>query len=227
MYHGATALTRTPSLAHSHARYLVSMFIALLVMAYTAPLCMETKEATLLLNKTQPFPLRFSNGWNTWQSAKDASRLVSIRRRYSSGVNSTVGLRMLNPTLDTKMSTLPSYSAAAFATREARESGEDTSQTDPVIVNPARRHCAMDASTSALVRAHVWTLAPWLASASTIARLCVNRWDGWMDGKVSAGVIFLDRERCRSISDGTLRSAPSFNGEGSARGRTRVLWCRR
>ena len=185
-------------------------------MAYTAPLCMETKEATLLLNKTHAFPLRFSNGWKSWQSAKDASRLVSIRRRYSSGVNSTVGLRMLNPTLDTKMSTLPSYSAAAFATREARESGEDTSQTDPVIVNPARRHCAMDASTSALVRAHVWTLAPWLASASTIARLCVNRWDGWTAGR-SARVssFWIEKDAYRSP---TARFVRRRRSERAARG---------
>ena len=52
MYHGATALTLIPSFAHSHARYLVSMFIAALVMAYTTPLCMDTSEATLELNRT-------------------------------------------------------------------------------------------------------------------------------------------------------------------------------
>ena len=52
MYHGATALTRMPSGAHSHARYLVSMFMALLVMAYTTPLCMETSDATEELKTT-------------------------------------------------------------------------------------------------------------------------------------------------------------------------------
>mmetsp|Transcript_2976 Transcript_2976/g.12855 ORF Transcript_2976/g.12855 Transcript_2976/m.12855 type:complete len:208 (-) Transcript_2976:33-656(-) len=170
MYHGATAFTLIPSFAHSHARYLVSMFIAALVMAYTTPLCMDTSDATLELNSTHPSRDFTSRGWNSWHSAKEDSRLTSISARYSSGVKSTVGLRVLNPTLETRMSTLPRKRSEARACRSARLAREDTSHADPVTSSPRARHSATHASTSASVRAHVWTLAPWLASASTIAR---------------------------------------------------------
>lgn len=94
--------------------------------------------------------------------------------RYSSGVKSTVGLRMLNPTLLTRTSSFPSKSADASATRFARDFGHDTSHTDPVTRNPDAFHSATAASTSAEVRAQVWTDAPWLAKDSTMARLCVG-----------------------------------------------------
>ena len=50
------------TLAHSHARYLVSMFIAPLVMAYTTPLCMLTRLATDELNTTAEDPAAFRSG---------------------------------------------------------------------------------------------------------------------------------------------------------------------
>jgi hypothetical protein len=62
MYHGATALTLMPSRAHSQARYFVRTFIAPLVIAYTDPLCIETREATLLLNTIAASPLFFNSG---------------------------------------------------------------------------------------------------------------------------------------------------------------------
>ena len=178
MYQGATALTRMPSGAHSHARYFVRMFIAPLVIAYTAPLCMETKDATELLNTTAASPARLSSGWNFWHSANDASRFVVMSARYSSSVNCVVGLRMLKPTLLTRMCTEPEKRDAHSATNASRDDASATSHAEPVTARPSARHRATAASTSARVRAHVCTRAPWQASDSTIARLRVSVRDG-------------------------------------------------
>ena len=199
------------------------MFIAALVMAYTTPLCMDTSEATLELNSTHPSRDFTSRGWNSWHSAKEDSRLTSISARYSSGVKSTVGLRVLNPTLETRMSTLPRKRSEARAHRSARLAREDTSHADPVTSSPRARHSATHASTSASVRAHVWTLAPWLASASTIARLrFIGRIEGERVSDDRTAVVILFRIVPRRGADLGARGVCAVRGR-----RTRVLWCRR
>eukprot|EP00475_Leptophrys_vorax_P005201 TRINITY_DN13143_c0_g1_i1.p2 TRINITY_DN13143_c0_g1~~TRINITY_DN13143_c0_g1_i1.p2 ORF type:complete len:152 (+),score=3.37 TRINITY_DN13143_c0_g1_i1:102-557(+) len=50
VYQGATALTRMPSLAHSHAKFLVSWFMAAFVAPYSVPDRMATSPATDELN---------------------------------------------------------------------------------------------------------------------------------------------------------------------------------
>lgn len=94
-----------------------------------------------------------------------------MSRRYSSGVKSTVGLRMLNPTLLTKMSNLSPNTRDASDTSAARDFGHDTSHSDPVTSNPRDFQPLTASSTSAPVRAQMCTAAPWLASDSTMARL--------------------------------------------------------
>ena len=139
MYQGATALTRMPSAAHSQARYLVRMFIAPLVMAYTAPLCMETRDATELLNTTAASRAARRSGWKAWHSANDASRFVVISARYCSMVTSTVGFRMLNPTLLTRMFTEPEKTSAHSETNAARDDASATSHAEPVTARPSER----------------------------------------------------------------------------------------
>ena len=170
MYHGATAFTRTPSLAHSHARYFVRMFIAPFVIAYTAPLCMLTSDATLLLKTTDAEDAARRRGWNIWHSANDASRFASMSARYSADVNSVVGFRMLNPTLLTRMSSSPSKRARTSRRSASRAFGSVTSHALPdTSVSPSARHARTAASTSARVRAHRCTFAPAVASERTIA----------------------------------------------------------
>jgi len=82
---------------------------------------------------------------------------VSISRLYSSAVNSVVGLRMLKPTLLTKMFRVPLNFLETSATKASREVASATSHTDPVTSKPTARHCKTAAVTSFAVRAHVWT----------------------------------------------------------------------
>ena len=105
---------------------------------------------------------------------------MSISRLYSSAVNSVVGLRMLKPTLLTKMFRVPLNFLETSATKASREVASATSHTDPVTSKPTARHCKTAAVTSFAVRAHVWTRAPWRARDSTMAWLG----GGWGEGSV-------------------------------------------
>lgn len=107
---------------------------------------------------------------------------MSISRLYSSAVNSVVGLRMLKPTLLTKMFRVPLNFLETSATKASREVASATSHTDPVTSKPTARHCKTAAVTSFAVRAHVWTRAPWRARDSTMAWLGGGRGGGqWKD----------------------------------------------
>ena len=107
---------------------------------------------------------------------------MSISRLYSSAVNSVVGLRMLKPTLLTKMFRVPLNFLETSATKASREVASATSHTDPVTSKPTARHCKTAAVTSFAVRAHVWTNAPWRARDSTMAWLGGGRGGGqWKD----------------------------------------------
>ena len=103
---------------------------------------------------------------------------MSISRLYSSAVNSVVGLRMLKPTLLTKMFRVPLNFLETSATKASREVASATSHTDPVTSKPTARHCKTAAVTSFAVRAHVWTRAPWRARDSTMAWLGGGRGGG-------------------------------------------------
>lgn len=121
---------------------------------------------------------------------------MSISRLYSSAVNSVVGLRMLKPTLLTKMFRVPLNFLETSATKASREVASATSHTDPVTSKPTARHCKTAAVTSFAVRAHVWTRAPWRARDSTMA---------WLGGGAGRGSVERHEPRVESVEGHELQ----------------------
>mmetsp|Transcript_5729 Transcript_5729/g.19934 ORF Transcript_5729/g.19934 Transcript_5729/m.19934 type:complete len:210 (-) Transcript_5729:33-662(-) len=171
MYHGATALTRTPSLAHSHASTRTSWFIAALDIAYGAPERIAAgPPATEELNTTQPRPDAARRGLHATVRWKAEVRLVVSTSSSSPASYSCAFLRMFLPTLFTSTSSVPPKAADAAETSSVRWASDATSHREPRTSSPAARHASSEASSSAPSRAHVYTAAPRPASSSTIAR---------------------------------------------------------
>lgn len=126
IYQGATALTLIPSLAHSHAKFLVSWLIAprgegqishyitlycstlgkawaILVLPLDAPwtdmFFNDTKPETEEVNTTCPAPEAFRRGYASWHMWKEDPKFVPMSIENSSDVNSMIGFRMFVPTL--------------------------------------------------------------------------------------------------------------------------------
>ena len=121
----------------------------------TANMLQVRKARTSRQPKRQASPLAARRGWNALHSSNALARLVFIRAAYSASVKSTVGLRMLKPTLETRMSTRPPKRRDASATSDARDAASETSQTAPETRHPRAVHSRTAESTSEEVRAHV------------------------------------------------------------------------
>uniref|UniRef100_A0A0D3HLE7 Uncharacterized protein n=1 Tax=Oryza barthii TaxID=65489 RepID=A0A0D3HLE7_9ORYZ len=99
---------------------------------------------------------------NSWLRWKHDSKLVVINLDVSSGVRSAAGFRMLS---------LPSNMADTLPASASLSARTATSQTETVTARPLAVHSSWHLLSSAWFRAQVCTVAPKLASSSTMARL--------------------------------------------------------
>src|SRR6201986_334624 len=117
MYHGATALTRIRSKAHSTARLRVVCKSAAFVIAEGPPLLVCTRpETEETLTTLAPDAQDFRSLCAARVNSKADVRFVETMRSYSSAVYSTAGLRMFVPTLLTRTSRPASNSSTRRST---------------------------------------------------------------------------------------------------------------
>uniref|UniRef100_A0A0E0BIL9 Uncharacterized protein n=1 Tax=Oryza glumipatula TaxID=40148 RepID=A0A0E0BIL9_9ORYZ len=109
-----------------------------------------------------PLPEALRRGYASWLRWKHDSKLVAIKLDVSSGVSSTAGFRMLS---------LPSNRARTLAASASLSARTDTSQAETVTARPLELHSSWHLLSSASFLAQVCTVAPKLASSSTMARL--------------------------------------------------------
>jgi hypothetical protein len=108
MNQGATELTLILSLAHSHARFLVSWLIAPLEAEYIGyPMLTDVTPQMEDTKTILPAPEAFKSGCASWDRWKADWRFVFIKNEKSSAVYSKVGLYTLVPALLIRMLSFP------------------------------------------------------------------------------------------------------------------------